>query len=64
MLTAFTQAMDDVFLIAVPFMAVAFVLALTMREKPLKGRGPVAEDGAGEGLDRVADQGAFTSVAH
>lgn len=37
-LTAFTQAMDDVFLIAVPFMAVAFVIALTMREKPLAGR--------------------------
>jgi EmrB/QacA subfamily drug resistance transporter len=39
-LTAFTQAMDDVFLIAVPIMAVAFVLALTMREKPLGTRGP------------------------
>ncbi|MBA3527996.1 MAG: MFS transporter, partial [Propionibacteriaceae bacterium] len=37
-LTAFTQAMDDVFLIAVPFMAVAFVIALTMREKPLASR--------------------------
>ena len=38
-LTAFTAAMDDVFLIAVPFMAVAFVLALTMREKPLADPG-------------------------
>jgi EmrB/QacA subfamily drug resistance transporter len=37
-LEAFTRAMDDVFLVAVPFMAVAFVIALTMREKPLKGR--------------------------
>jgi hypothetical protein len=37
-LTAFTQAMDDVFLIAVPFMAVAVIIALTMREKPLAGR--------------------------
>jgi EmrB/QacA subfamily drug resistance transporter len=37
-LEAFTRAMDDVFLVAVPFMAVAFVVALTMREKPLKGR--------------------------
>ena len=37
-LTAFTQAMDDVFLITVPFMAVAFVIALTMREKPLASR--------------------------
>ena len=38
-LEAFTRSMDDVFLVAVPFMAVAFVIALTMREKPLKGRG-------------------------
>ena len=37
-LTAFTQAMDDVFLVAVPFLAVALVIALTMREKPLAGR--------------------------
>ncbi len=37
-LSAFTNAMDEVFLIAVPFMAVAFVIALTMREKPLAGR--------------------------
>jgi len=47
--TAFTQAMDDVFLVAVPFMAVALVIALTMREKPLAGRtaAPVTtEDGA------------------
>jgi EmrB/QacA subfamily drug resistance transporter len=39
-LEAFTRAMDDVFLVAVPFMGVAFLIALTMREKPLKGRGP------------------------
>ena len=38
-LEAFTRAMDDVFLVAVPFMGVAFLIALTMREKPLKGRG-------------------------
>jgi MFS family permease len=38
-LEAFTRSMDDVFLVAVPFMAVAFVIALTMQEKPLKGRG-------------------------
>ncbi|HET9648473.1 MAG TPA: DHA2 family efflux MFS transporter permease subunit [Microlunatus sp.] len=38
-LEAFTRSMDDVFLIAVPFMAVAFVIALTMREKELQGRG-------------------------
>ena len=38
-LEAFTRSMDDVFLVGVPFMAVALVLALTMREKPLIGRG-------------------------
>jgi hypothetical protein len=38
-LEAFTRAMDDVFLVAVPFMAVAFVIAITMQEKPLRGRG-------------------------
>jgi EmrB/QacA subfamily drug resistance transporter len=38
-LEAFTRSIDDVFLVAVPFMAVAFVVALTMREQPLKGRG-------------------------
>jgi EmrB/QacA subfamily drug resistance transporter len=37
-LTAFTAAMDDVFLVAVPFMAVGFLIALTMREKPLATR--------------------------
>ncbi len=37
-LTAFTQSMDDVFLVAVPFMAVALIIALTMREKELAGR--------------------------
>ena len=40
-LEAFTRAMDDVFLVAVPFMAVAFVIALTMREKPLRGRASI-----------------------
>ena len=37
-LTAFTRSMDDVFLVAVPFMVVALIVALTMREKPLIGR--------------------------
>ena len=48
-LSAFTSAMDDVFLIAVPFMAVALVIALTMREKALAGREPsgtATEEGA------------------
>ncbi len=47
-LEAFTRSMDDVFLVAVPFMAVAFVIALTMREKPLIGRSPAAGQGNGE----------------
>ena len=41
-LTAFTQAMDDLFLVAVPFLAVGLVIALLMREKPLAGRTPTA----------------------
>ena len=43
-LEAFTRSMDDVFLVAMPFMAVAFLIALTMREKPLAGRTPVASE--------------------
>ena len=42
-LTAFTRSMDDVFLVAVPFMAVALMIALTMREKPLAGRHPTPD---------------------
>ena len=42
-LTAFTQSMDDVFLVAVPFMAVALIIALTMREKELAGRHPTPD---------------------
>jgi EmrB/QacA subfamily drug resistance transporter len=41
-LTAFTQAMDDLFLVAVPFLAVGLVIAVLMREKPLGGREPAA----------------------
>jgi hypothetical protein len=37
-LEAFTRSLDDLFLVALPFMAVAFLVALTMREKPLIGR--------------------------
>lgn len=42
-LTAFTRSMDDLFLVAVPFMVVALVVALTMKEKPLAGRAPEPE---------------------
>jgi EmrB/QacA subfamily drug resistance transporter len=37
-LTAFTNAMDDVFLVGVPFMAVALLIAVFMTERPLAGR--------------------------
>ncbi|HEY5845530.1 MAG TPA: DHA2 family efflux MFS transporter permease subunit [Microlunatus sp.] len=52
-LTAFTQSMDDVFLVAVPFMAIAFVIALTMREKTLAGRTPAPTDGASSEPEQV-----------
>ncbi len=42
-LTAFTRSMDDLFLVAVPFMVVALVVALTMKEKPLTGREPAPQ---------------------
>ncbi len=58
-LTAFTQAMDDIFLVAVPFMAIALVIALTMREKPLAGRTPEPE-AAGS----AAEATPLVSVAH
>jgi EmrB/QacA subfamily drug resistance transporter len=50
--TAFTQSMDDVFLVAVPFMVVALVIALTMREKPLAGRAA----GTAETAEETAEQ--------
>jgi MFS family permease len=37
-LEAFTRSMDDVFLVAVPFMLVGVLVAVTMKEKELKGR--------------------------
>jgi EmrB/QacA subfamily drug resistance transporter len=35
-LGAFTNALDDVFLVGVPFVVVAFVVALLLKEKPLR----------------------------
>ena len=46
-LTAFTRSMDDVFLTAVPFMGVALLIAVFMREKPLTGRAPSETGTAG-----------------
>ena len=56
-LTAFTRAMDDVFLVGVPFMVVALVIAVFMTERPLGGRErPDAPDQATDpaGLSPVA----------
>ena len=50
-LTAFTKAMDDVFLVGVPFMVVAVVIAVFMTERPLAGRERV------EAPRRTADAG-------
>jgi MFS family permease len=45
-LGAFASAMDDVFLVAVPFMVVAFVVALLLKELPLR-TGPAGPGGPG-----------------
>ncbi len=59
-LEAFTRSMDEVFLIAVPFMVVGLVIAVTMREKPLAGRGgPDAATPAGH-----AEDSELVPVAH
>jgi hypothetical protein len=42
-LTAFSRALDDVFLVGVPFMVVAFVVALFLQEVPLRS-GPARPD--------------------
>jgi EmrB/QacA subfamily drug resistance transporter len=60
-LEAFTRSMDDVFLVAVPFMAVAFVIALTMREKPLRSRTTPDTDSA---TPSASDGTDLVSMAH
>ena len=60
-LEAFTRSMDDVFLVAVPFMAVAFVIALTMREKPLRSRATPDTDSATPSAPDGTD---LVSMAH
>jgi EmrB/QacA subfamily drug resistance transporter len=61
-LTAFTRSMDDVFLVAVPFMAVALVVALTMREKPLTGRTPAPTQSSENEQEQEPQQ--LAPVAH
>jgi hypothetical protein len=56
-LGAFTNAIDDVFLVGVPFLVLAFVVALLLKEVPLR-TGPGAPDpGAGAEVpaERVGD---------
>jgi len=47
-LTAYSMAIDDVFLAAIPFMIVALIIALFLKEVPLRGRSaaPAAEGAA------------------
>lgn len=47
-LTAFTRSMDDIFMVAAPFMLVALIIAVTMKEKPLQGRPPSASEPGAE----------------
>jgi MFS family permease len=48
-LTAFAQAFADVFKFGIPFAILAFIVALFLREAPL--RGSAKEEAAGEGLE-------------
>ena len=44
-LGAFTNALDDVFLVGVPFVALAFIVALLLKEEPLRtGASPDKEE--------------------
>ena len=56
-LTAFTRALDDVFLVGVPVVALAFVVALFLKEVPLRtmqrqspDAAPAAESAPAEAL--------------
>ncbi len=60
-LTAFTKAIDDLFMVAVPFMAVALLIALTMPEKPLQTRGEVTI--TQEGSEPAKDEPAKDEIA-
>ena len=63
-LTAFTQSMDDIFLVAAPFMLVALVIALTMREKPLQGREPAAPAQSDADRSNEAEAPELVAVGH
>ncbi|MFF4650931.1 MDR family MFS transporter [Streptomyces sp. NPDC001380] len=45
-LNGFVKALDDLFLVGIPFVAVAFVLSLFVREVPLRGHGGPGADKA------------------
>jgi EmrB/QacA subfamily drug resistance transporter len=55
-LGAFANALDDVFLIGVPFLVVAFVVSLFLKEVPLR-TGPAGPAAAGPGLDGSSPNG-------
>jgi EmrB/QacA subfamily drug resistance transporter len=59
-LEAFTRALDDVFLVAVPFMVVALIVAVTMREKPLKGRDQSSDSATAS----ASEDSELASMAH
>jgi EmrB/QacA subfamily drug resistance transporter len=54
-LSAYSMAIDDVFLTAIPFMVVALIIALFLKEVPLRGRSaaPVAEGAAAAEVEEV-----------
>ncbi len=53
-LEAFSRALDDVFLVGVPFMVVALVVALFLKEVPLGSRGGPAAGGAGTPVEPMS----------
>ena len=54
-LTAFTQALDDVFLVGVPVVALAFVVALFLKEVPLRTMQRPSPDAAPAGESAPAE---------
>ncbi len=54
MLQAFADALRDVFLWAIPVVAVALAVSFFIREVPLKAREPASTDGSDADADQVA----------
>ncbi|MBA8794552.1 EmrB/QacA subfamily drug resistance transporter [Friedmanniella endophytica] len=62
-LEAFTRSMDDIFMVAAPFMLVALLIAVTLREKPLQGR-QAAGGQPSQQQDSVAEERELVAVGH